>query len=163
MDGLAAARHLFGEEVAYLAPFQSMETMLHGKDCAILRLCDRNFRIVYPGPLQPLLAPLKANVWLKQFDWLVSLFVPISLLPEITSQATVRPPHRLENIPNHRAVPAQLQGIPLLIWQHPHQGQPMLELHTARQDLKPLTNSLEQIGSGVIKRIVTTDITGVVQ
>ncbi|MEL6332000.1 MAG: hypothetical protein AAFU84_20165 [Cyanobacteria bacterium J06633_23] len=147
VDGLAAARYLFGPEVDYLAPFQSMETLLQEKNCSVLRLCDRNFRIVYAGPLQQLITPLKAKIWLKQFDWLARLSLPISLLPEIVSQATVRPPHRLKNIPNHRAVPAQLQGIPLLIWQHPHQGQAILELHAARQDLKTLASKLEQIRS----------------
>ena len=147
VDGLAVAKRLFGEDVGYLGRLQSPETTLAWQDCSVLRLCDRNFRIVYAGPLQQLITPLKAKIWLKQFDWLARLSLPISLLPEIISQATVRPPHRLKDIPNHRAVPAQLQGMPLLIWQHPHQGQPILELHAARQDLKTLTSKLEQIQS----------------
>lgn len=147
VDGLAVARHLFGKDVGYLAPFQSMETRLAGKDCSVLRLCDRNFRISYPGPLCQLIEPLQANIWLKQFDWLVSMSLPTSFLPQIISQATVRPPHRLKNSPNHQAVPAQLYGIPLLIWQHSKQGQPILELHLARKNVESLVSSLEKIHS----------------
>lgn len=145
VDGLAVAKHLFGEEVGYLAPFQSMETVLEGKDCSVLRMCDRNFRIVYPGPLTQLVDPIQADIWLKQFDWLTRLYLPINFREKIILQATVRPPHRLEKLPNHRAVPAQLQGIPLLIWQHPNQGQASLELHVARKDLEPLLTKLKQL------------------
>jgi hypothetical protein len=142
VDGLAVAKHLFGEEVGYLAPFQSVETTLQGKDCSVLRLCDRNFRISYPDPLHPLIAPLHSNVWCKQFDWLTSLSLSINFLPKIISQATVRPPHRLENSPNHQAIPAQISDIPLLIWQHSRQEQPVIELHLARKRIKDVTSKL---------------------
>lgn len=145
IDGLAAAKYLVGEKVGYLAPFQSMETVLEGQDCSVLRLCDRNFRFVYPGPLDQLAAPLQGNIWLKQFDWLTRMSLPINFLSQIISQATVRPPHRLEQLPDHRATPAQFQGIPLLIWQHPSQGKPSVELHVARKDLETLTLKLEQL------------------
>ena len=147
IDGLAVAKHLFGEDVGYLSPFQSMETVLRGTDCSVLRLCDRNFRIFYPGPLQPLIDPLQANIWLKQFDWLTSLTLPVSFLSPISSQATVRPPHRLDPLPNHQAVPAQLHGIPMVIWQHPKQGQSVLELHLARKHVETLAGHLEKIHS----------------
>ena len=67
IDGLAVAKYLLGEEVGHLAPFQSMETVLEGKDCSVLRLCELNFRIVYPGPLDQLIDPIQGNIWLKQF------------------------------------------------------------------------------------------------
>lgn len=144
VDGLAVAQQLFGEDVGYLAPFQSMETVLGGKDCSVLRLCDRNFRISYSGPFRQLVDPIQAHIWLRQFDWLTRLYLPINLLSQIISQATVRPPHRLENIPNHHAVPAQLWDIPLLIWQHPIQGQQGLELHLACQDCERLVGKLDK-------------------
>ena len=144
IDALAVAQQLFGEEVGYLAPFQSIETVLEGKDCSVLRLCDRNFRISYSGSVSQRVANIQANIWLKQFDWLTQLYLPINLLSQIIFQATVRPPHRLENIPNHHAVPAQLQDIPVLIWQHPIQGQRGLELHLASQDCERLVSTLEQ-------------------
>ena len=145
VDGLAVARYLFGEGVGYLAPFQSLETTVQGKDCSVLRLCDRNFRIVYPGSLHQLIIPLQANIWLKQFDWLVRVFLPTNLLSTISAQAVVRPLHCLTNIPNHQAVPAQLQDIPFLIWQHPWKGQPTLELHAAKKDFENLTAKLEKL------------------
>ena len=54
VDGLEVAQTLFGEKVGHLAPFQSLETVVQDKDCSVLRLCDRNFRIVYPGTLHNL-------------------------------------------------------------------------------------------------------------
>ena len=145
VDGLLVAQQLFGEEVGYLGPFQSLETVLAGKACSVLRLCDRNFRIAYLGPLHQFIDPLQSHTWLKQFDWLSRLSLPISQRAQIISHVTVRPPHRLENFPNHQAIPGQLQGIPLLIWQHPYQDQTILELHAARNDLGPLTTKLEQL------------------
>ncbi|MEM9266081.1 MAG: hypothetical protein AAGA46_11205 [Cyanobacteria bacterium P01_F01_bin.13] len=151
VDGLAVAKYLFGEEVGYLAPFQSLETVLQGKDCSVLRLCDRNFRISYPGSLHALIEPLQANIWLKKFDWLTSMVLPDHLFSTIISHSTVRPPHRLKNIPNHQAVPAQLRGIPILLWRHPHQRKSSLELHIAQKDLK------------ILEKFIATDITEAVQ
>ncbi|MEO0396308.1 MAG: hypothetical protein AAF243_10050 [Cyanobacteria bacterium P01_A01_bin.137] len=144
VDGLAVAKQLFGEEVGHLGPFQSLETVLEDKDCSVLRLCDLNFRISYPGPLHQLVDPIQANIWLNQFDWLSRLYPPINLLSQIISQATVRPPHRLDIIPNHHAVPAQLHDIPLLIWQHPIQKQRGLELHLACQDRERLASKFDK-------------------
>ena len=142
VDGLVVAKQLFGEEVGYLGRFQSLETVLEGKDCSVLRLCDLNFRISYTGYLPQLIPQPQPTIWLKQFEWLVSLSLPITLLPKIISQATVRPPHRLANTPNHQAVPVQFQGIPILIWQHPNQGKPTLELHLARNEVENLASKL---------------------
>ena len=147
VDGLAVARQLFGEDVCHLAPFQSLETTLQRQDCSVLRLCDRNFRIVYSGALHQLVGPLEANIWLNQFDWLVRLLLPTTMLATISAQATVRPPHRLINIPNHQAVPIQLQTIPLLLWQHSWQGEPTLELHAAKKDVETLTILLRDLPS----------------
>jgi hypothetical protein len=143
VDGLHVAKSLFGDAVDRLSPFQSLETELQGEPCSVLRLCDRNFRIAYPGPLDALAVFRDRNVWIQEFTWLVAASFPIELLPNLTAQATVRPPHRLINLPNHQAVPAQIDGIALLIWRHPNQGQPALELQTARAKLDLL---VERIG-----------------
>lgn len=145
VDGLAVARQLFGEDVSCLAPFQSLETTLQGQDCSVLRLCDRNFRIVYSGALQQLVGPLEANIWLNQFDWLARLLLPTTMLATVSAQATVRPPHRLVNSPNHQAVPIQLQTIPLLLWQHSWRGEPTLELHAAKKDVEMLSVLLRDL------------------
>ncbi|MEM8809365.1 MAG: hypothetical protein AAGF01_25365 [Cyanobacteria bacterium P01_G01_bin.38] len=147
-DGLHAAKILFGEAINHLAPFQSLETKLQGNPCVVLRLCDRNFRITHEGNFAPMLNALKMNtlkinalkmnVRVKQFDWLGSIFLPDSLFPTLVKQATVRPPHRLKTLPNHRAVPARLNDIPALIWRRPLQSKPIIELHAARTDLETL-------------------------
>jgi hypothetical protein len=138
VDGLHVAKLLFGDAVDRLSPFQSLETELQGEACSVLRLCDRNFRIAYPGPLDTLAVVRDRNVWIQEFTWLGAAFFPIELLPTLTAQATVRPPHRLINLPNHQAVPAQIDGVALLIWRHPNQGQPALELQAARANLDRL-------------------------
>jgi hypothetical protein len=142
VDGLHVAKSLFGNAVDRLAPFQSLETELQGQACSILRLCDRNFRIVYPGPLDQFEVFLNHKVWIKQFTWLGAISLPIGLLPKLIAQATVRPPHRLAALPNHRAVPAEIDSIAILIWRHPRQGQPVLEIHTAHTDLDRLIERL---------------------
>ncbi|MEM8502931.1 MAG: hypothetical protein AAF716_07235 [Cyanobacteria bacterium P01_D01_bin.1] len=140
-DGLEVAQSLFGEEVTYLAPFQSIETGLDGEDCSVLRLCDRNFRIRYPGPLDQRVS-LERCVWIKQYEWLGSLLFPIEQLSILVKDATVRAPHRFENLPNHQALPARFRDIPLLIWRHSIQGNPAVELHVAQTDLERLSRQL---------------------
>jgi hypothetical protein len=130
-DGLVAARALFGEVVDHLAPFQSLETELEGEACSVLRLCDRNFRITYPGPLDQAIAPLNLQLWVTQLPWMRAVTLPSNHLPALTAQATVRAPHRLYSLPLHRAVPTQVATISVLVWHHPIASQPALELHLA--------------------------------
>ncbi len=149
-DGLVAARALFGEAVDHLAPFQSMETELEGVPCAVLRLCDRNFRITYPGPLDRAIAPLNLQIWVTQLTWMAAVALPSDRLPALATQATVRAPHRLHPLPLHRAVPAQVAQISVLMWHHPIAGQPMLELHLARPQIKNLWDVIQPFnGSSV--------------
>ncbi len=131
-DGLMAARALFGEAVDHLAPFQSMETTLEGLPCAVLRLCDRNFRITYPGALDQTVAALQLQVWVKPLSWMGTIALPIEQFPTLAAQATVKAPHRLHGLPLHCAVPAQFSALPILIWHHPVAGQHALELHFAK-------------------------------
>jgi hypothetical protein len=154
VDGLQVARSLFGKEVDYLAPFQSLETVVQGEACSVLRLCDRNFRVAYSGALnQPVdhlvadpPAPLRASVWVKQYDWLSAIVLPLGLLPVLLAQATAKAPHRLANLPNHQAVPARLNNnTPILIWRHSPQGNPSVEIHAAKADLNRLSQTVNQL------------------
>ncbi|WP_035986565.1 hypothetical protein [Leptolyngbya sp. KIOST-1] len=136
VDGLVAARALFGEAVDHLAPFQSLETELDGLPCAVLRLCDRNFRVTYPGPLDQRVAALNLSLWVKSLDWLGAVALPGEGWPAIAALATVRAPHRLTPLPLHRAVPAQVNSISVLIWHHPMGSRSGLELHLARHQIE---------------------------
>ena len=142
-DALAVAQQLFGRQIGYLSPFQSIETSLEGCDCSVLRLCDRNFRIRYSNPLDRLINPLQRCVWVKQYDWLSMHSLPIEQLPTLAKMATARPPHRLANLPNNQAVPANFKGIPILIWRHSVRGEPAVELHAAATDKDKLIEQLE--------------------
>lgn len=136
-DGLVAARVLFGEAVDHLAPFQSLETELEGEACSVLRLGDRNFRLTYPGPLDQAIAPLNLQLWVTQLPWMAAVILPSASWPA-AAQATARAPHRLSPLPLHRAVPAQVAQISVLMWHHPPAGQPTLELHLANSQIKHL-------------------------
>ena len=145
VDGLAVAISLFGEAAGRLAPFQSLETQVQKKDCSVLRLCDRNFRIAYPGSLNTLVTPLQANVWIKQYDWLSVVSLSSEQLPKLAEQATVRPPHRLKSLPHDQAVPAQLTDIALLIWRHTCRDTPVIDLHVAHTDVDRLISRADII------------------
>ena len=142
VDALEVAKLIFGEEVGYLAPFQSLETVVQGKACSVLRLCDRNFRIAYSGTLHHLIAPLTSRVWLKQYHWLSAVTLPIEQLPALLKKATVRAPHRLAGLSGHQAVPARIDNIATLIWRHPVQAKPAVELHVAQADLDRLIEKI---------------------
>ena len=141
VDGLEVAKSLFGENITYLSPFQSVETLLGEQACSVLRLCDHNFRIRYPGSLDQKVF-LQRCVWVKQYDWLSSLTLPIEQLSKLTQNATVRAPHRLINLPNHQAVPARFKDIPLLVWRHNIKGTPIVELHVAKAHVASLSQQL---------------------
>ncbi len=147
VDSLEVAQSLFGEEVTYLSPFQSVETSLAGRACSVLRLCDRNFRIRYSGPLDKSVLSLQRCVWVKQYDWLGSLTLPIEQLPKLIENATARAPHRLTSLPNHQAVPARSKDIPLLIWRHTIQEMPAVELHAAQSEIDRLKQLVDPISS----------------
>ena len=121
-DGLIVVQSLLGKSVGYLAPFQSLETVLAGEPCSVLRLCDRNFRIRYAGDITQHISPLKSNVLVRQYEWLKAFSISSNQLQSLTKRATVRPPHRLVGLPTHQAVPAQLDTISMLIWRHTSLG-----------------------------------------
>lgn len=143
-EALTVAQQLWGDDVTHLAPFQSSETELEGQACSVLRLGDRSFRLACALPRldrRVLLPP--GGLWLRQLPWLASLALPLDLLPRLQTEAKVRSPHRLANLPDHRAVPAMLDDLAILVWQHPHPGQTGLEVQTARQDLDRLSQQLQ--------------------
>ncbi|MBW4483856.1 MAG: hypothetical protein KME14_15045 [Tildeniella torsiva UHER 1998/13D] len=158
-DGLVAARALFGEAVDHLATFQSMETELEGLPCAVLRLCNRNFRLTYLGPLDRIVAELQLNLWVKQLAWMGTVVLPnqSSTIPltaqdcsPILAQASVRAPHRLRGLPLNCAVPAQIVALPALIWHHPIEGQPALELHLAKAQIENLWRLIQSFSDGSV-------------
>jgi hypothetical protein len=149
-----AARALFGEAIDHLAPYQSMETTLEGLPCAVLRLCDRNFRVTYPGPLDQHVADLQLQLWVKRLAWMGTLALSNQAstvdLTALIAQAAVRAPHRLHSLPLHCAVPAQIATLPVLIWHHPIAGQPALELHVAKTQIETLEHLIQSLNDGSV-------------
>lgn len=150
IDALQVAKSLFGDRVARIAAFQSLETTLTDTaySCSLLRLCENNFRV---GLLQSSVSAFQQTfqqlqvgqrVWLKQFERMGAIAllesVGVSLLPKM---AIAKPPHCLE-IPVNCAVPARIDRIAVLVWRHSILGQPAYELHTAVRDLPVVTAKL---------------------
>ena len=151
-DGLALARDLFGSAVSELGVYQSLETEWRGAPCALLRLCENNFRVGFSadaGSVRPAgwEDTLKANtdgrrVWAKP-SMLASIFLeegpPWEQLGQI---GTTKAPHRLAGLPCHRAVPAQIAGRAALVWRHSVEGASVVEIQTAPADCAAIRKSL---------------------
>jgi hypothetical protein len=151
-EGREVAKQLFGDRVDQLAAFQSFETILEGKPCGVLRLCERNFRISYPGPLEQMVQPLNRKVWIQKCPWLVAASLPADALAAIAGRITIRPPHRVINLPGNQAVPAQINSVAFLLWKRNSPSVNHLELHTARFDIIPLLQSIQQQHSAAESR-----------
>lgn len=150
VDGLQVAKAWFGEAIDRLSPFQSLDTRLNNQPCAVLRLCENNFRIAWTGSDSlPLAVPTECQVWLKQFDWLGTIVLPDSTSPQLMAIATPKPPHRLP-LPLHCAAPARIDGLSVLIWRRAIAGKPVLEVQTAQQHLHLIQEKLQQFRSATI-------------
>lgn len=156
VDGLQVVKSLTKcDRVTTIAPFQSLETTINGDHCAILRLCEGNFRIGWQGDraiLESALEPLikSQRVWVQRFNWLGAITIPesvgIDYLPQI---AVAKPPHRLALLKCDRAVPARIDDISVLIWRHLVLNQPAFELHTALTNLELIKAKLNLASTSV--------------
>lgn len=137
VDGLQVAKHLFGDAVDQLAPFQSAEIPFHSGHCSVLRLCEGNFRVSWQGDSAQFQQQIEQaqqgqRVWVKQLPWLSTLFLSETAgLQHLAPIATPKPPYRLQAMPLHCAIPARIEGMSVLIWHHPVQAQPVFELQMA--------------------------------
>ncbi|MBF2085868.1 hypothetical protein [Thermoleptolyngbya sp. C42_A2020_037] len=157
IDGLQVARHLFGESIAHISPFQSLTTTLQGYPCAVLRLCENNFRVALPQvlALDGLIRPLRWRVWVARSPYLTALSLPVEPgLCWLYQRATTKPLYRLQPLLGDRAVPARLEGIALLVWHHEWLGQPRLELHMATADLPLVQAHIAKAGLGEERRAI---------
>lgn len=147
IDGLAFAHYLLGERVRRIAPFQSWETALEGHSCSVLRLCEGNFRMRLQGPgiSQVLLTPPSGfKVWVKPLDWLSAIALPDAIAHDLLPALVIpKPPHRLVGLQPHCAIPGRLDGLSVLIWRHPLQGQLAIELHTAREHVETVKAKIQ--------------------
>lgn len=157
LDGLQVARHLFGESITRISPFQSLTTTLQGYPCAVLRLCENNFRVALPQALalDGLIRPLRWRAWVARLPYLTALSLPVeSGLSWLYQRATTKPLYTLQPLPGDRAVPARLDGTALLVWHHEWLGQPRLELHLATTDVPLVQAQMADAGIGEEKRAI---------
>jgi hypothetical protein len=146
-DGLQVARHLFGAQVSQLSPFQSLTTTFEGQPCAVLRLCEGNFRVALAQnlALDEIVTPLQQRVWVARSPYLTTLTLPVEPALEWLAQtATTKPMFTLSPFPCDRAVPARLEGIAILIWHYQWLGQPRLDLQMATTELPKVKAVIER-------------------
>lgn len=153
VDGLQFAKHLLGESVDRIAPFQSLETSLDSYSCSLLRLCENNFRLRFSGndararesarekgaELEQKMRSLQVGlqVWVKPLIWMAGLALPEAIAASRLLQlVTPKPPHRLEGLQPNCAVPGRLDERAVLVWRHSISGQPVFELHAATKDIQ---------------------------
>jgi hypothetical protein len=135
VDGLQVAIALFSPAVNHLAPFQSLTTEFNQQPCAILRLCEGNFRVVLPTDDEAIaqaISHLNFNVWVKRCDRTATLTLPADPgIERLSSLATTKPIYTLSPFPLHRAVPARINDIAILAWHHPWHDQAIVMIQTA--------------------------------
>ncbi|NJN86467.1 MAG: hypothetical protein HC881_09340 [Leptolyngbyaceae cyanobacterium SL_7_1] len=89
VDGLQVAKVWFGEAIDRIAPFQSIDTQLNDQPCAVLRLCENNFRMAWASSDSfPRSVPPNQQIWLRQFDWLGTIVLPDSTSAQLAAIAT---------------------------------------------------------------------------
>ncbi|MEM7773451.1 MAG: hypothetical protein AAF327_23460, partial [Cyanobacteria bacterium P01_A01_bin.37] len=138
VDGLQVAIALFSPDITYIAPFQSLTTEFNQQPCAVLRLCEGNFRVALPAggnAIERAIADLGLKVWVKPCDRIATLFLFTDKgLERLSQLAMTKPIYTLSPFPLNRAVPARINGIAILAWHILWQGQPKLVIQTAVQD-----------------------------
>jgi hypothetical protein len=146
-DGMALARDFFGPWASELAVYQSQDTEWSGVPCALLRVCENNFRVSVHGVAAGLEEALTeaatgCRVWVKPAG-LASLFLREG--PEweqLAKTATTKAPHRLTGLAMNHAVPARIVDCAALIWRHGVNDSPAIEIQTALADQEAIKQSL---------------------
>lgn len=142
VDGLELACTVFGSAARKLSVYQSLEARHSGLDCSLLRLSENNFRVGVRGLSKSLDETLNSaaagkQVWVKQ-SMLTRLLLGEDALETLTKISTVKPPHRLMDLPNARAVPVRIDGVAALVWHHNGNFEVQTAQSCAENSISPL-------------------------
>lgn len=149
MDGFAFAQAVFGASVSKLAPFQSLETTLGDRPCSLLRLCENNFRLAI-APEVAVEVETHAlhtgrRMWLKPSTFMAAIALhPPTGIPYLSKIAVTKPIYSLTELAPNCAVPARIEDVAVLIWQHSPLNVPVVDLHVAVSQISQLRNYLRQ-------------------
>lgn len=144
LDGLQAAIALLTPAVSHLAPFQSLTAEFQHQPCAVLRLCENNFRVALPDamPFDGAIAALGLKLWVRPCP-AATLVLPVEAgVSRLQAIATTKPIYTLKPFPCDRAVPARINGLAILAWHHYWQRQPRLTLQTAQANVEAISEAL---------------------
>ena len=154
-DGLALARELFGSAVSELSVYRSLDTDWKGTPCALLRLCENNFRVglyenIAARDVKAFEDALWANaatcrVWVKP-TILATLLLNEDTLKSLLPITTVKSPHRLIRLGQNRAIPCRIAGLASLLWCHRVGGVLAVEVQTAPSAVTRISAAISQKG-----------------
>ena len=173
-DSLQLVKRLFSDVVAQLAPFQSLDVIFTGYQYSALRLGEAHFRLGLYGELgdyggltfeqtlaqaqvglQVVATPCNGRstedtavsqeaIGLTKYAAIGLLeSTALDLLPNI---GAVKPPDGLETLLPNCAIPAEIDGMSVVMWRHQLLSQPIVELHAAVGDAKAIEVKLINIG-----------------
>ncbi len=144
---LQLVERLFSRAVTKIAPCQSLDVIFTGYQYSVLRLGEKHFRLGLYGELgtyggltfAETIAQAREGLQVRAAvcDWAVALPTAIALdiLPNL---ATITQ----EQLPSGRAVPAEIEGIPVLLWRHQLLSQPIVELHAATGEIEAIAHQV---------------------
>lgn len=137
VDGLQVAIALFTPLINHIAPFQSLTAEFSQQPCAVLRLCENNFRVALPAEMRfdQVAANLGLNVWVKPCQTANLCLPAVSGIKRLAQIATTKPLYSIAPFPLNAAMPARINDIAILAWHHLWQGQPKLVIQTAIADI----------------------------
>ena len=144
VDGLQVAITLFSPAMNHIAPYQSLPVDFNQQSCAVLRLCERNFRVALPTDMHfdQVVANLGFNAWVKPCHTAILCLPAILGIERLTQIATTKPLYSLNPFPINAAMPARINNIAILAWHHLWRGQPQLALQTAVTDYEAIQLAL---------------------
>ena len=137
VDGLQAAISLFTPAISRIAPFQSLTTDFNNRPCAVLRLCENNFRVALSEKqgFESVIAGLNLKVWSRPCPaatFVIPIDFGLACLPKI---AITKPIYTLTPFPCNRAVPARINGTAILAWHYLWHEEARLSIQTASANL----------------------------
>lgn len=144
VDGLQVAIALFSSSVTHLAPFQFLTTTFEQQSCAVLRLCEGNFRVALaaPVPFDQAVVALGCQIWVNPCQTANLTMPPAVGLARLAQIATTKPLYTLQPFPCDRALRSRIDDIAILAWHHRWHQHPQFLIQTAPADIEAVKTAL---------------------
>jgi hypothetical protein len=147
MDSWSLVKQLFSRAVTKIAPFQSLDVIFTGYQYSVLRLGEEHFRLGLYGELgtyggltfAETIAQAREGLQVRAAvcDRNRAIALPTTLALDILPNLTAI---TQEQLLAHRAIPVEIEGIPVLLWRHQLLSQPIVELHAATGEIEAIAH-----------------------